>query len=633
MANRRLLGYGSWRSPITSDLIVAETVGLGQLKTRGEELFWVESRPSEGGRNVVVRRGIDGAIRDVNVAPFNARTRVYEYGGGAYVVAPGQVFLTGFQDQGLHIAIEGSAPQPLTRAERRRFADGIFDPTLGRIICVCEDHTTDATEPRHTLVSVHAQSGDMTPLVEGADFYASPKLSPDRRQLAWIAWSHPDMPWDASALWVADLESNGSLTNARKLAGGDAESIFQPEWSPDGALYFISDRSGWWNLWRWTGEFVEPVLQVEAEFGRPQWALGLSTYGFVDTKTLVCAFVEKGFWRMGRLDVGSGRLDRFDLPYSAIADLRTTPTRAVLIASAPGLPNAVVTVDLETGTPTVVRSSSTHPPDPKYISMPEPVEFPTTAGRTAHALFYPPKNDDYSPPQGELPPVIVKVHGGPTAASSPALNLNTQFWTSRGFAVLDVNYGGSSGYGRAYRDRLKHSWGIVDLDDCANAALHMARTGRVDRQRMAISGGSAGGYTVMCALAFRDGVFQAGTSYYGISDLKALLRDTHKFESRYTHWLIGPPQDDRRYHDRSPLHFADRIGAPVLFLQGEEDRVVPPNQTEMMAQALLDRGRTFGLIMFAGEQHGFRKADTIRRALDAELSFYALLLTGTGLRA
>jgi len=633
MANRGLLGYGSWRSPITSDLIVAETVSLGQLRTRGEELFWVESRPSENGRNVVVRRGTDGVVRDVNAAPFNARTRVYEYGGGAYVVTPDQVFLSGFQDQGLYVAIEGSAPRPLTRTEGRRFADGVFDPAHGRIVCVCEDHTTGADEPRHTLVAVHGVSGAVSSLAEGADFYASPKLSPDHRRLAWITWSHPDMPWDASALWVADLQTDGSLASPRRLAGGAAESIFQPEWSPDGMLYFVSDRSGWWNLWRWTGERVEPVLQAEAEFGRPQWNLGMSTYAFANATTLVCAFVEKGFWRCGRLDVGSGRLDRFDVPYSAVGDLRATPTRAVLIAGAPGLPNAVVTIDLKTGAPTVVRSSSTQPPDPKYMSMPQPVEFPTTGGRTAHALFYPPRNDDYSAPDRELPPLIVKVHGGPTASASSALNLNTQFWTSRGFAVLDVNYGGSSGYGRAYRDRLKHSWGIVDLDDCANAALHMAGIGRVDRQRMAISGGSAGGYTVICALAFRDGVFQAGTSYYGISDLKALLRDTHKFESRYTHWLVGPPEDDQCYHDRSPLHFADRINAPLLFLQGEEDRVVPPNQTEMMARALLDRGRTFGLIMFAGEQHGFRKADTIRKALDAELNFYALLLTGTGLRA
>lgn len=633
MGERRLLGYGAWRSPITSDLVVAETVGLGQLRTRGEETFWVESRPSEGGRNVLVRCDANGATRDVNAAPFNARTTVYEYGGGAYVVGPDQIFLTGLSDQGLYVAVEGAAPRPLTRAGRRKFADGVFDPTHGRIICVCEDHTAQAAEPTHSLVGIDATSGEVTPLVEGADFYASPKLSPDQRRLAWISWDHPHMPWDASALWVADLAADGSLAHARRLAGGDGESIFQPEWSPDGVLYFVSDRSGWWNLWRWTGQSVEPVLPREAEFGRPQWTLGQSTYAFADATTAVCAFVEKGFWHMGRLDLRSGRFDRLDLPYAAIGDLRATPTRAVLIASAPGLPNAVVSVDLKSGATSVLRSSSARPPDPKYVSTPEAIEFPTAGGQVAHALFYPPKNDDHRAAAGELPPLIVKVHGGPTAAASPALNFNTLFWTSRGFAVLDVNYGGSSGYGRAYRQRLKHAWGVVDLDDCVHAARHMASCGRVDGQRMAISGGSAGGYTVMCALAFRDGVFQAGTSYYGISDLNALLRDTHKFESRYTDWLVGPPQDSQRYHDRSPLHFADRIGAPLLFLQGEEDRVVPPNQTEMMAQALLDRGKTFGLIMFAGEQHGFRKADTIRRALDAELGFYALLLTRTGLRA
>lgn len=633
MSKRRLLGYGSWRSPITSDLIVAETVGLGQLRTRGEDIFWIESRPSEGGRNVVVRCDGNGTIRDVNAAPFNARTRVYEYGGGACVVAPDRIFLTAFQDQQLYTALADVPPQPLTRADRRRFADGVYDAGRARIICVCEDHAAGAAEPRHTLVGVDSGSGAVTTLVEGADFYASPRLSPDGRRLAWIAWQHPDMPWDASTLWVADLDADGTPANPRPIAGGAAESIFQPEWSPDGTLYFVSDRSGWWNLWRWTGQSAESVHEAEAEFGRPQWNLGSSTYAFVDARTVVCAFAEQGFWRTGRLDVGTGRLDRFDLPYSAIGDVRATPTRAVLIASAPGLPNAIVAIDLKTGAPTVIRSSSAQAPDPRYVSLPEPVAFPTTAGRTAHALFYPPRNDDYEPPEGELPPVIVKVHGGPTASASPALNLTTQFWTSRGYAVLDVNYGGSSGYGRTYRDRLREGWGIVDLDDCANAALHMARTGRVDGERMAISGGSAGGYTVLCALAFRDGVFQAGTSYYGISDLNALLRDTHKFESRYTHWLVGPPDDSERYRDRSPLHFADRINAPVLFLQGEEDRVVPPNQTEMMAQALLDRGKTIGLVMFAGEQHGFRKADSIRKALEAELGFYALMLTRTGLRA
>jgi dipeptidyl aminopeptidase/acylaminoacyl peptidase len=634
MSSPKLLGYGAWRSPITSDLIVAETIGLSQLKVRGDEIYWVESRPAERGRNVVVRyKPATGSQEDVNPAPFNARSRVHEYGGGAFLVGPDSVFFTKFDDQMLYRQKDaGGAPSLVANAPNCRFADGVFDGVRNQIITVCEDHSKTGEEPQNCLARISlAAGGQFARLVTGADFYASPCLSPDGKSLAWLSWNHPRMPWDGAELWIGEIKSDGTIADCRKVAGGAAESVYQPEWSPDGTLYFVTDPKGWWNLFRWTGNAVEVVHERAAEFGRPLWTLGSATFAF-SSRGIVTSFVEDGFWKLALLDKKSKSLQPIHIEYSAIFDLRAEGDRAVLIAGAPGLSTAVIEVDLPSGRHSVIKASSTANIDPKYISLPESIEFPTSGGKRAFALFYPPKNGDFRPDEKELPPLIVKVHGGPTSATTAALNLNTQFWTSRGYAVVDVNYGGSTGYGTEYRNRLREQWGIVDLDDATNAAIFLSKSERVDRNRMAISGGSAGGYTALCALTFRN-AFQAGTSLYGISDLEALLRDTHKFESRYPFWLIGPiPEAKERYRERSPLHFADRISAPVMFLQGEEDTVVPPNQTEYMASALLANKKQFGLIMFAGEQHGFRKADSIRRALDAELDFYSVVLTKSGLR-
>jgi dipeptidyl aminopeptidase/acylaminoacyl peptidase len=634
MANDRVLGYGAWRSPITSDLIVAETIGLGQLEVAGGDTYWVESRPAERGRNVIVRQPQGGPSEDVNPAPFNARSRVHEYGGGAYVLGSGDVFFTRYDDQMLYrVPRPGEAPVRVTSVDGLRFADGVYDPRRNAIFSVCEDHNAAGQEPLNYLARIDlAASGAVVKLVGGADFYASPRLSPDGRTLAWLAWNHPHMPWDAAELWIGTLAEDGTVVASRRIAGGGNQAAFQPEWSPDGALYFVSDPKGWWNLQRWTGAEVEPLLEMPAEFGQPLWSLGTSTFAFAGRDTIVCAYAERGFWKLGLLDLGRKRLEVLPIPYSAIFDVRAEGRRAAVIAGAPALPTAVVEIDLDSRRHTVLRASSAVSLDAKYVSLPEPIEFPAAGRETAHALYYSPKNDDFAPAPGELPPLIVKVHGGPTEATNSALNLNTQFWTSRGFAVVDVNYRGSTGYGRAYREKLKERWGVVDLQDATGAAEFLARTGKVDGRRMAISGGSAGGYTVLCALAFTN-AFQAGASRYGISDLEALVRDTHKFESRYPLWLVGPyPEARDRYRERSPLHFADRISAPVIFLQGEEDQVVPPNQTESMANALRAAGKLFGLVMFAGEQHGFRQAATIRRALDAELDFFSVVLTRSGLR-
>jgi dipeptidyl aminopeptidase/acylaminoacyl peptidase len=438
------------------------------------------------------------------------------------------------------------------------------------------------------------------------------------------------MPWDGTELWVAEIGADGALASPRRVAGGAEESIFQPAWSPDGQLHFVSDRSGFWNLYRWLEDPRSPdTLQAlcprSAEFGAPQWGFGMATYGFAADGRIICAFTEGGRWRIAALEPRAGRLTPYDMPYTTIsmyAGVRVHDRRAVFVAGSPSEPESVVELDLERGSLHVLRQSTTFRIEPEYLSIPEPIEFPTTGGRTAHAFYYPPGNRDFQGPTGERPPLIVLCHGGPTSAAGSTLDLRIQFWTSRGFAVANVNYGGSTGYGRAYRERLRGTWGVVDVDDCAHAARALVARAAADPLRLAIAGGSAGGYTTLCALAFRD-VFRAGASYYGVSDLEALARDTHKFESRYLDRLIGPyPAARELYRERSPIHAADRIRCPVIFFQGLEDPVVLPNQAEIMVEALKSRGVPVAYLGFAGEQHGFRRAETIVQALEAELYFY-----------
>ncbi|MEG4420628.1 S9 family peptidase [Microcoleus sp. LAD1_D5] len=622
--------YGSWKSPISSDLIVSGTVGLGQIAIDGDDIYWVEGRPSEAGRSVLVRRTPDGIISDVTPPPFNVRTRVHEYGGAAFAVAGGVVYFSHFADQRIYSQALDCQPEPLTPAANSCYADVIVDKQRNRLICVREDNAGEG-EPVNSIVSINLDNGeDIQILTQGNDFYASPRLSPDGSLLSWICWNHPNMPWDGTELWVAEIKADGSLGEKYLVAGGLDESIFQPEWSPDGVLYFVSDKSNWWNLYRTVNpclpreqQEVEPLCEMAAEFGLPQWVFGMSTYAVVSESKIICTYTQQGKWHLASLDLTTKQLTTIETPYTDISSVNAGGETVVFLAGSPTESTAIVQLNLATNQLEILRQSSNLSINPGYLSVPEPIEFPTENNLTAFGFFYPPKNQDFAAPGGEKPPLVVKSHGGPTAATSSSMNLKIQYWTSRGFAVLDVNYGGSTGYGREYRKRLQDSWGIVDVDDCANGAKYLAQKGLVDGERMAIAGGSAGGYTTLCALTFRD-VFKAGASYYGVSDLEALATDTHKFEARYLDGLIGPyPERKDLYVARSPIHSAERLSCPVIFFQGLEDKVVPPNQAEMMVEILKAKGLPVAYVAYEGEQHGFRRAENIKRTLDGEFYFYS----------
>ncbi len=633
MSQSSIVPYGSWKSPITSDSIVAGSIGLSQPLIDGREIYWVEMRPTEGGRSVIVKRDELGILIDVTPQPFNARTRVHEYGGGDYTVRDGVVYFSNFFDQRLYVSRREAAPQAITPVADLRYADPVIDKTRRRLICVREDHTVAYREAVNTLVAINLEGklgDDGNPgevLVSGNDFYSSPRVSPDGSKLAWLTWKHPNMPWDGCELWIGRFGADGLLAISELVAGGTDESIFQPEWSPDGTLYFVSDRSGWWNLHRLTANGnIEPLCKLEAEFGMPQWGFGMSTYAFESADIIVCTYIQSGISRLALLDTRTKKFEPIDSPYTDIRFVRASPGYAVMRAGSPIEAASIVRLDLEMRTFEVLRRSSNLEIDEAYLSTPRAVEFSTEEGLTAYGFFYPPKNPDYRAPAGERPPLLVESHGGPTAMATGALSLAIQYWTSRGIAVLDVNYGGSTGFGRAYRERLKDKWGIVDVDDCAHGARYLVEQAQVDGDRLLITGGSAGGYTTLCALTFRD-TFNAGASHYGVSDAEALAKETHKFESRYLDGFMGAyPEKRDVYLERSPINFTERLSCPVIFFQGLEDKVVPPNQAETMVDALRAKGIPVAYLPFEGEQHGFRQAKNIKRALDGELYFYSRVL-------
>ena len=636
MSQKTVAPFGTWSSPISAEMVAHAGVRLSAPWIESGAVWWLEGRAAESGRVVLVRRDPDGTTSDVVPQGFNVRTGVHEYGGGAYCVHGGVAYCSGFDDQRLYRVEPGSRPVPITpavEARRHRYADGRVTPDGSLWIGVRERHaeSDSSRDVINELVAVPTDgSSEPRTIAGGRDFYSTPRISPDGSRLAFLAWDLPWMPWDGCELHVADIAPDGSLSDLEHAAGADGvESIWQPEWSPDGDLVFASDRSGWWNLERIRGGQREVVHGLDAEFGYPAWSFGTRSYGFLDDGRIVCGYDSGGFTHFGVLAADTGELTALELGLDAWGApyLCTEGKTVVVVAGSATHPTRVERIDIESGRQETLRVGVESPVEASYYSVPRLIEFPTEEGLTAYAFYYAPTNPDFEAPDGERPPLIVESHGGPTGNATPLFGLGVQYWTSRGFGVVDVDYGGSTGYGRAYRERLNEKWGIVDLQDCVNAARYLVEQGEADPDRLLITGGSAGGYTTICALTFTD-AFAAGSSYFGIADLEQFGGgETHKFELQYEVTLVGPyPERADLYKERSPIHFTDRISTPMLVLQGTDDRVVPPSQAELIVGALRRKGVPHAYLLYEGEGHGFRKAENIVGSLEAELSFYAQVL-------
>ncbi len=630
MSERLELPYGSWPTPVTSELVVRSAHLPNQVRLDGDDLWWSESRPEEGGRYAVLRRRPDGTVEEILPAPWNARSAVHEYGGGAWWVRGGLLWFVDWATQRVHLVAPGREPVPLTPAPEvarsLRYADGAVSPDGRTLLAVREAHAPSGAV-QNTIVWLDAAlPGDPAVLVEGADFVSDPRWRSDGSAFSWLEWDQPDMPWDAVRLVVDD---EGTRT---VVAGGEQrESICQPTWAPDGALWFSSDRSGFWSLYRWTtGGEVELVLDLQRDIGFPQWVFGERCFALLDDGRAVLTYVEDGIDRLAVREA-DGTVRDLEVGLTAVASLEARGDRVVLVAASPTVETHVAGFRLPPGEVAIPRIELLVPPRdlglaPSWWSVPQGIEFPTVGGGTAHALWFAPTSPDVAGPEGERPPLLVFIHGGPTAAARPMLRLSTQYWTSRGFAVADVNYRGSAGYGRAFRDLLQGQWGVADVEDCVAVARHLAEQDLVDPDRLLIRGGSAGGFTTLAALAFHD-VFAAGASHYGVADLGLLAEETHKFEARYLHGLVGPwPEAKATYDERSPINHLERIDRPLAVFQGADDAVLPPDQADLIVKGLRARGVPVAYVLFEGEGHGFRDAANIRAALDGELSFYAQVL-------
>ena len=627
----KFVPFGAWESPISAREIAAGGTSLQALSASGDSVYLIESRPSEMGRQVLLRLPSRGDFSECTPSNFNTRTRVHEYGGGDYWVHEGVIFAVSFSDQRVYrIDDEESEPVAITPrseiANSLRYANGTVSSDGSTIYCVQENHL----DPEHILNQIvcFPSDGSIDPRVifSGTDFVSSPKISPDGLTLTWLSWDHPNMPWDGTQLHMAQINSDGGLSNRKLIAGGSEESITQPTWSPDGVLHFISDRSGWWNLYFFENEEITRLVELDADFAGPDWQFGFSSYDFMADSSVICTYKDRDrdiLIKVGREDSVPEKIQN---DYSSISDVSVLNDVIYFIGSSPVVPAELVSISLAENTINTLRQSREATIDASFISEAEFIEFDTTESAKSFALFYPPKHAHSQGAPDEKPPLLVMSHGGPTSATSTSYNLAIQYWTSRGIAVVDVNYRGSSGFGRAYRNALRNQWGVFDTADCIAAARFLEQRGDVDGSRMAIRGGSAGGYTTLCALTFHD-VFQAGASYYGVADAEILATETHKFESRYLDQLMGPyPAARDVYVSRSPIHYADQIRAAVIVFQGLEDQIVPPAQAELMVDGLVQNKLPHVYMTFRGEQHGFRQAANIIKTLESELSFYGQIL-------
>lgn len=623
MSSKKNAPFGSWSSPITPDLMLSSSVGLGEISVFDNTVYWIEMRPEEKGRYAIVKMNEDGTQSDAIPPDFNARSRVHEYGGGSYLVTEKGLFFTNFSDQCLYQVTSDGIAKKITHNEACRYADMIFDESRQRLICIREDHRNNDIEAVNTVVEILLVDGSEKILVEGADFYSNPRLSHDGNQLCWIEWCHPNMPWDDTALYVAEINNDGELFKPVLVSGENNEAVCQPVWSMANVLYFVSDLNGWWNLYQYTDGIVECIIEMQAEFAVPQWSFRETNYCFIDENTILSIYWQEGLAYLGLINIRTKQIEKLSLPFTDLESVVCHKNSAWFLAASPEQFPAIVELNLKSYDYRVIKKANNLMVDEDYISIGESISFPVNKNQDAHAFFYSPKNKLFTGLDDEKPPLIVISHGGPTGASHNGLKMVVQFFTSRGFAVVDVNYSGSSGYGRAYRKCLNRQWGIVDVNDCSQAALYVAEQGWADKDRLAIRGGSAGGFTTLAALAFTD-VFKAGASHYGVSDLEALAKETHKFESRYLDSLIGPyPEKRDIYTERSPIHAIDKLSCPVIFFQGLEDKIVLPNQAETMVNALKEKGIPVAYLAYEGEQHGFRQSKNIKRTLEAELYFYS----------
>jgi dipeptidyl aminopeptidase/acylaminoacyl peptidase len=618
--------YGSWVSPFKIERLTDRVVFLTEPDGVDGIRWWIEGRPDEGGRQVLVRRELDGTLTRMTPEGFNCRSRVHEYGGTAAMISGDLIVVSDFVTGRLNRVVAPGELVPLTPERQWRYADVVHDAAHNRLIAVREDHEPAFVEQHgewgNDLVTIDLASGNVEVLVEGADFYAAPRLSPDGSTLVWLEWHHPNMPWDGTELRMASIGADGALGEARTIAGSSRDWISQPRWSPAGVLHFAAEPTGWMNLYRWIDGKVEQVTDMEAEVVGPDWQFGYCTYLFLDGGEIVISARSGGRDQLIRRSA-DGSITSIDLPqFTEISSLASDGGTLILRAAGPAQPAVVAEVTLDGGV-NILRTASPNMPEREDVSMPRHIEFPTVGDRTAYANFYPPTSRSFTGPEGELPPLIVTSHGGPTAQAFSGFATGFQLFTSRGYAVLDVDYGGSTGYGKAYRERLNGEWGIVDVDDCVAGAKFLAEQGLVDGKRQAIRGGSASGFTTLAALAFRK-QFDAGCTYFGIGDLRAFVKDTHKFESRYLVTMVGPwPEAEQKYLDRSPSLHAENITSPVLVQQGAEDKIVPVEEAERIVDALFERHVPHAYLLYSGEDHGFRGKDAIIRSFGGELSFYA----------